>query len=190
MNPQTSVFRKCLFALSGVVIAYVVAHLAGVSQSHLLPLGLIGIAGMSWQADEPTVKLLASLGLVDATTGMLTMKRLNILAKTADYTVLGTEPCGTLFTTRGAAGAVNFTLPTAAGALKGMWYEFLNLVDQNMTITAVPADTLITDGDLAADSIAVSTASHKIGGRVRVLCDGTSWIASGENVGATYTIAT
>jgi hypothetical protein len=185
MQLKTSLTRRLVTAALMILGAFLIQHFGHVP--HALPGGLM--FGMAWAAGEPTILYLISVGLVHATSNLLNPIRYNV-AKTADYVVTGLEPCGTVFTTRGAGGAVNFTLPAPSAQLAGWWCEFLNLVDQNMTVTAATADTLVTDGDLTADSIAVSTASHKIGGRIRAYCDGTAFIASGENVGATYTIAT
>jgi len=97
--------------------------------------------------------------------------KMNVVAKTASYTVLATES-GTVFTTSGSAGAVVFTLPTAAA---GLCYWFINAADQDMTITSTPADKFVLFNDVAADSIAFSTASEKVGGGVFVVSDGTNW---------------
>lgn len=93
--------------------------------------------------------------------------------KTADYTVVEGD-AGTIFTTTGAAGAVNFTLP--ATAKKGLAFTFINTADQNMTITAGTADTMIVFNDLAADSVSLSTLSEKIGGSFKVIGTGSAWI--------------
>lgn len=113
------------------------------------------------------------------------------IAKTADYTVTAADN-GSRFSTLGAAGAVNFTLPTTA--TQGLRYEFCAMADQNMTVTSGTADTIITDGDLAADSVAFSTASHKIGGRCIVEGLGGAgngkWLLTNISVGCTGTVAT
>lgn len=114
--------------------------------------------------------------------------KLNVVAKTADYTVLATES-GTVFTTSGASGAVVFTLPTAAA---GLCYWFFNGADQNMTVTSSPADKFMLFNDIAADSIAFSTVSEKVGGGVMCVSDGTNWfgfVALGSET-QTPTIAT
>lgn len=100
-----------------------------------------------------------------------------MVAKTADYTVNPlVDRAGTIFTTRGATGAVIFTLPSiASGQHKGLFYDFLNLVDQNMTIAAPAVDTLVAVHDLAADSVIYSTSSQKIGALARAIWDGTAW---------------
>ena len=101
---------------------------------------------------------------------------LRTVAKTASYTVT-TDDSGTVFTTTGATGAVVFTLPAVATASAGCFYIFVNTVDQDMTVTSGTADKLVYDGDAAADSLAFSTASHKIGGAVLVVCDGANWLS-------------
>lgn len=97
-----------------------------------------------------------------------------VVAKTADYTVVAADN-GTVFTTRGAVGAVNFTLPTIAAGLR---YRFMNEAGQNMTITSVVADTLVVFNDLAADSIAFSTVAELIGGSFEIMAndDATKWL--------------
>lgn len=97
----------------------------------------------------------------------------HIQAKTADYTVNVYES-GTLFTTRGASGAVNFTLPTSATL--GLHYGFYAAANQNMTITSGTADTLTVLNDLTADTVAFSTASAKVGNMIEVFGDGTGWL--------------
>jgi len=113
----------------------------------------------------------------------------NVVAKTTDYTVTA-EDHDTLFTTRGAAGAVNFTLP--ATALVGLSYSFFNVANQNMTVTGGTADTMVTENDAAADSVAFSSLNEKVGGSFTVYGDGTSWLVVSHlpNDGFTVTVAT
>ena len=112
--------------------------------------------------------------------------------KTADYTIT-TKDFGKLLTNNGAAGAVNFTLPAAAAALIGSWVKIAVVTDQTVTITSNPIDTLIAFNDIAADSIAFSTAAEKVGNVVLCTCvSATKWLAE-VNLGAetaTPTIAT
>lgn len=82
---------------------------------------------------------------------------------TADTTVAAADS-GTLFVQSGSSGAVAFTLPAIA---KGLSFEFFNRDNQNMTITAASA-VIIADGNAAVTNVAFSTASHKIGARIRV----------------------
>lgn len=78
-----------------------------------------------------------------------------------------------VYSTRGATGAVTFTLPAVADNA-GKWCLFINAADQNM-IVAGPDEGVLTFNDLTADSIAFQTTSEKIGGMFLAICDGTSW---------------
>lgn len=120
-----------------------------------------------------------------------------ILAKTADYSLAAAGDCGTIFTNRGAGGAVNFTLPTTTAAGAGWWCEIFNVAAQNVTITAGTADTMIVFNDATADSLAYSTSGQIIGSGARVVHDGTGWLVflhpattGGAQTTATATIAT
>ena len=84
---------------------------------------------------------------------------------TADRTVVAADH-GTLFVCYGGSANVNFTLPTM---VHGLEFGFYNAQDYNMTITATPADSLVTLHDAAADSIAVSTSSEKIGAMFEII---------------------
>ena len=108
----------------------------------------------------------------------------NPVAKTANYTCL-VEESGTHFTTTGATGAVTFTLPAETNL--GVEYVFSNTVDQNMTVTAA-SGKMVALNNAAATSVAFSTTSQKIGGSVKVVCDGTKWIAQPYGAG-TVTVA-
>ena len=94
-------------------------------------------------------------------------------AKTSSYTVTKSD-FGKTFTTRGAGGAVTFTLPAASGN-SGASVRFIALADQNMTVAGQDEEIVYID-DLTADSVTFSTASEKIGGVLDAFCDGTSWI--------------
>lgn len=97
----------------------------------------------------------------------------DVVAKTANYTVT-TADCDTLFTNRGASGAVTFTLPATAS--KGLRFGFFVVANQDVTVTAGTADTMVCFNDAAADSIAFSTSSEKIGAMVEIIGDGTGWL--------------
>lgn len=98
--------------------------------------------------------------------------KLKVAAKTADYTVVKGDS-GTVFHTRGAAGAVIFTLPAASGN-NGMVVWIYNAADQNITVAGT-AGELVVMNDLAANSVALSTLSEKAGGGFMCVCDGTKW---------------
>ena len=108
----------------------------------------------------------------------------NVVAKTADYTVLAKET-GTLFTTEGATGAVTFTLPTIAD---GLSYKFINAEDVDMTVTGT-ANLMVAFNDAEATSVAFSTDSAKVGGWVEVVSDGTKWMAMTGGTGNTLSVS-
>ena len=110
----------------------------------------------------------------DAAEGGRVRPMLKVVAKTASCTITSAD-FGTVFTTRGATGAVTFTLPSAASKNKGEWMLFLNVADQNMII-AGSTSGIVAFNDLTADSVAYQTASEKIGGAFLAISDGTSWI--------------
>jgi hypothetical protein len=87
-----------------------------------------------------------------------------VMVKATDYTVTAADNNVT-FSTRGAAGAVAFTLPTLA---RGLRYRFYNEADQNMTVSSVVADTMVGPGDLDYDSVAFTTAGDLIGACIEV----------------------
>lgn len=117
-------------------------------------------------------------GAVVDLTGVTSIIR--IQNKQADYDVTEADS-GTTFTTYGDGGAIIFTLPT--NAKKGLWYRFIQSVDQDLTITNGTTDELITYNDATADGLACSTASHQIGAVIEVISDGNrfhAWVTSGS----------
>ena len=110
----------------------------------------------------------------------------NVVAKTSDYTILAKES-GTCVTTTGAADAVTLTLPVPTDGLE---YLIVNTVDQNLTVASGTADKMVFLNDAAADSIAWSTASEKIGAGGLFVSDGTLWLVFPNGFGQTNTVAT
>ena len=110
-----------------------------------------------------------------------------VTAKTGNYTLTKGESGG-IFTTEGAAGAVNFTLPAAE---LGLNYLIYAAEDQTVTLTSDTVDTLIVFNDVAADSVAFSTSAEKVGGAFFVFSDGAKWMVS-ESIhdGQTAVVAT
>ncbi len=107
---------------------------------------------------------------------------LRVVAKTGDYAVVVGDH-DTIFTNQGAGGAVNFTLPAlgTAGekaAAKGCRFTFVVEADQTVTLTGGTADTLVVFNDAAADSVAFSDATKKVGGMFEAFAnaDGTRWL--------------
>lgn len=97
----------------------------------------------------------------------------NVVAKTGDYVVLAAD-VGVLFTTEGAGGDVEFTLPTLA---VGLWFGFYNQADVEMLITATD-EKLVAFNDLTADGCSYTTASEHIGGAFILQADagGDIWL--------------
>lgn len=113
----------------------------------------------------------------------------NVVAKTADYTVKASET-GTLFTTVGATGGVNFTLPTNVAGLE---FWFMAAEDLELMVTSDAVDTLVSFNDKAADTVAFTTASEHIGSGFIVIADGTLWhvftlASNGGSIAASLTI--
>ena len=109
----------------------------------------------------------------DCSTGGRVRPLLNIITKTADYTVTP-DDYGSVFTTRGGSG-VRFTLAAAGSTNKGDWALFVNVADQNMFVTG-PDEGLVAFNDLTADTISFTTSSKKIAGTILAISDGTSWL--------------
>src|SRR5262245_10816122 len=121
---------------------------------------------------------------------MIRYYKRRIVNKASSYTVSPTKGdySGTIFTTRGAGAAVTFTLPTPTANLKDTSYDFVNVAGQNMIVSA-GSGKAVTFNNLAATSLAASTAGQLIGALITATCDGTSWILFGESNGVTYTVA-
>lgn len=121
---------------------------------------------------------------------MIRYLKRRVVAKTANYTVSPAKGdfSGSIFTTRGAGSGVTFTLPTPNAGLIETIYEFVGIADQNMIVSA-GANKAVTFNNATATSLAAQTSGQKIGARITALCDGTSWILSGETSGVTYTVA-
>ncbi len=111
---------------------------------------------------------------------------LRVQNKTADYQVLN-QDSGSIFTNVGDTDAIIYTLP--AVPVKGMFFLFINSVDQNMTVNATTANQMRTFNDLDADGVAFSTTSEKIGAMLLVVGDGTYWNAN-KIGGNTMTVTT
>lgn len=183
MNFSTlSTARKLLCALMILTLGVIATQLG--YGLHMAGAGLV--VGMAWVNNEPILQLLTTVGFVDAL-GYLRVAR-SVIAKTANYQVLASDGSGTLFTTRGNAANITFTLPVPTPQLTGVVFYFANAVDFNMIVSA-GAGKAITFNNAAAASLAASTAGQKIGAIIRAYCDGTSWYLQGSTIGVTYTVA-
>jgi hypothetical protein len=157
--------------------------------------GLAGLTGAPFlfgtvQTDSDLVRQLIAWGICDAAAGI---QKLRVVAKAANYQLLAAtaatgDSSGTVFTNRGAVGAVTFTLPAIVAQMAGHYYDFVGVANQTFTVAGA-AGTVVTFNNVAATSVACSTAGGKIGAKIRAICDGTSWILVGDTVGGTYTVA-
>lgn len=126
---------------------------------------------------------------------MSTNFKRRVIDKTAAYSVslLRDQP-DTVFTNRGAAGAVTFTLPAPGAQYLGVRYTFRGVADQTITVAGNTAGDIVTLNDTAANSVAMSTAGQKIGGVIEAECIKTGdstykWSVQGLTVGVAYTVA-
>jgi hypothetical protein len=181
-----------------VILGLVLLALFVATGVHLLSFGQAATgAGLSLavfgtvQTDSDLVRMLIAWGLADASGGI---KKMRVIAQTANYAVLSPvtsaagDASGTLFTNRGAAGAVTFTLPAVVAAMYGVYYDFVGVANQTFGVAAA-AGAVVTFNNAAATSVTCSTGGAKIGAKIRAVCDGTSWILIGDTVGVTYTVA-
>lgn len=114
---------------------------------------------------------------------------LPVVAHTASFTLQASD-FGKIHTTRGATGAIVFTVPAAATS-KGGFAIFINVADQDMTVAGANTDELVVFNDAAADSIGFTTTGEQIGGMFLAICDGTGWcVAPIATETQTVTIAT
>lgn len=123
--------------------------------------------------------------------------KIPIIALTTNTTLTFPGYGGCLITNRGAAGSVTITLPASSDALAGSYVDVYVTDDQSVIVATTTTDTLIVDGDAAADSIAWSTSSHKIGNGARFICIGAAtagsvggWACVLSAAATTTTIAT
>ena len=109
-----------------------------------------------------------------------------IFPKTTSYTVLATDN-NALFTNKGAAGDIEFTLPAPTYGLR---YGFFVVADFGVKVTSGTADTMVVFNDASADSVDITTAGQQIGSFLEVVSDGTQWLVLPSTGVTTYTIAT
>jgi hypothetical protein len=116
----------------------------------------------------------ASLGDLSFAGDAYIRPKMKIENKLADYTLTAAD-FGKIFTNRGDGDAITFTLPAATGN-EGEVVWFFSLANYSFTVATATADTLVTEDDLNADSIAFATTNEIIGGGFMAVCDGTGWI--------------
>lgn len=74
-----------------------------------------------------------------------------------------------------SSGATTLTMPTPAQCLKGGDILIINSADQDLVVGL--NELIITKHNLAADSVAYSTANEKIGGAFWMINTGSKWAA-------------
>lgn len=127
---------------------------------------------------------------------MSTNFKRRVVGKTADYTIsLLRDQADTVFTNRGAAGAVVLTLPPPAYNYLGVRYYAKGVVDFGIGFAGTTAGDLVTKNDAAANSVKAQTAGELLGATLEAECietvSGTyKWEVIGVAVGITYTVAT
>lgn len=127
---------------------------------------------------------------------MSTRLEQRVVPKATTYSISpAVDRPGTIFTNRGASGAVDFNLFTPTRAVLGWWYDLKLVADQTGGFVAATAGDIVTKNDVAANSVKASTAGEKIGATMRATClesaEGTfKWLVEGLAVGHTYTVAT
>lgn len=89
----------------------------------------------------------------------------NIRHRTTDLTLTAADH-GTLFTNKGASGAVTFTLPAVAGS-QGLRFGFLGYAAQNVVVTGPGASTVIGEG--AVGQTVTLTGATAEGGLLEVI---------------------
>lgn len=116
-----------------------------------------------------------------------------VKALTSSYTITD-QDFGKLFTNRGAGGGVVVTLPAPA-TCEGEYVEFFTIAAQDFTVKTAAAGQLVAFNDATASSIAITAAGSEIGNGIRMISDGTSWLAlpmpgyTGATLSANWTIA-
>lgn len=89
--------------------------------------------------------------------------------QTANYTITAADS-GAILTNGGAAGAIAFTLPTAAVAFEGVYFWVFVVTGQTVTVTCNSAGDLVILNDASANSMAWVTGGQLIGGWAMFAC--------------------
>ncbi len=93
--------------------------------------------------------------------------------KTTDFTVLAAES-GSLYLNSGAAGAVNFTLPTPVASPVALWWDFHATTAQKIRITAPASVTIQCQGTTSAAAGNVESTLALTGVSVRIMAVSTT----------------
>lgn len=95
--------------------------------------------------------------------------------KTASFAITAADS-GKIFMVVGATANVAVTLP-APDPENPFHCRIIHLSDVTLTVSPAAVDTLYTFNDVAADSVALSTASELIGGEVEIFSNGVVTVA-------------
>ena len=123
-------------------------------------IGVSGSTGAVTISNTGVTSAVAGTGIsVSGATGAVTISATGggtrtVTAKTTSYSVLSGDS-GTFFTNTGAAGTVNFTLPTASA---GFWCSVYTDAVQTVTITAPASTTIKMGGTTSASAGNVTNA--------------------------------
>ncbi len=112
-----------------------------------------------------------------------------IVAETGSTRTILPGDHSALFTNRGG-GACTWTLPAVADVQAGWWVEFFIVAAGDQVYTA-PTDKLTAFNDATATTLTIGTNGEEIGNGVRIVFDGTTYLAqvmAGQEA-ATFTIA-
>lgn len=133
------------------------------------------VYGIDGSDEEYNIRaqMVPSFQFIDDALGRLAGNYAGIMIVAATATLTEAHN-GSHIMVRGATGAVTLTLP--ATPKRGLRFRVTNVSDQNLIVAAGTADTMVTLNDLAADSVALSTSSEKIGGTFEFIGDGTGWV--------------
>lgn len=114
-----------------------------------------------------------------------------VIAKASSFTLAPAQVrSGTIFTNRGAGGAVTITLPQLSNLpiWRGYYVDFKGVADQAIAF-ACTADTAIALNDATATSLTAGTSSKKIGAHLRAQWDGVAWMLSQIEQASASTVA-
>lgn len=103
-----------------------------------------------------------------------------VVAVTIAARTVKVSESGTYFTTQGTGTDVNFTLPAVSTSAGCEYWFAADGTTYTLTVTSAPADKMVTDGDIAADSAAIATAAKIIGNTFHVWSNGSLWMTCVE----------
>ena len=97
------------------------------------------------------------------------------VAKTGDYVCVESDS-GTNFTTEGAGGDVEFTLPAVSLTGWHAWFWNTNATEREMKVSSAAGNDIIAANDKAASSVTFTTPGEQIGQSMWMVSNGTVWL--------------